>query len=143
MCQGQPPHLAGNVVGTGGGDSGKGNYGPVVEGLGCWAETLSCRPWESWTVCVCETAEVCGGAMLEVVCGVPHCFMCPGSSQTSFPLTPHSTEAFLELQGPGQWLELVLGELLFALPSPSISQPFKAPVCCQERILHEAPEVVH
>lgn len=57
--------------------------------------------------------------------------------------TPHTTETFLELQGPGQWLGLVLGELLFALPSPSITQPFKAPVCCQERILHEAPEVVH
>lgn len=94
-------------------------------------------------LCVCETVEVCGGAMPGVVRGVPHCFVCPGSSQTSLPLTPHTSETFLQLQSPGQWLGQVLGELLFALPSPSISQPFKAPVCCQERILHEAPEVVH
>ena len=94
-------------------------------------------------LCVCETVEVCGGAMPGVVRGAPHCFMCPGSSQTSLPLTPHTSETFLQLQSPGQWLGLVLGELLSALPSPSISQPFRAPVCWQERILHEAPEVVH
>ena len=81
-------------------------------------------------------------AMPGAVCGVP-------SSQSSLPLvstlppahTPQQT--FLELLGPGQWLGPVLGELLFAPSSPSISQSFKAPMYCQERILHEAPEVVH